>query len=197
MFIFVTTAKPSLNNIPQLGGIMGEISNEPYELVEVDASEVNENEITYINPPFVSWVCDDHEKNSKLVFVATPIISGAKDISFELSEDGETVYINYTWPSSITNPHELFAHELGNLITATHPKVHTLISHLLSSGVSLKSRPRGKVAIKLPERVQREVGSWVKHAIKGPDGSKIILMEFKAYQEDIIIKTADTTINFD
>lgn len=145
----------------------------------------------------ISWVCDNHEDESKQVYVAIPIISGSKEINFEIADDGKRVFINYTWPSAMFNPEELFAHEIKNSTPVVHPKIHTLTSHLLSLGLTKKSRPRGKIAIDLPIQVQREVQTWQKHAITCPDGTKVCLLEFKAFQEDTFIKHADTSLCFD
>lgn len=145
----------------------------------------------------VSWICDDHEKKCKLIYVAISIISGASDINFEIDDDGLKVKLNYTWPTAIFNPKELFAHELKNVITPDNPKIHTMVTHLLSSGITEKSRPRGKILISLPIKVQREMDTWQKHAIKCPDGTKVALLEFRAYQENTVIKHADTSLCFD
>ncbi len=70
-------------------------------------------------------------------------------------------------------------------------------SHMLACGITENSKPRERVMIRLPVQIQRENGTWVKKAVKKPDGTRIALLEFKAYQECLIINDADTKINFD
>lgn len=144
----------------------------------------------------------DHIQKCNFVFVALPIISGANDINFVLSEDGMKVAINYTWPTAIFRAQELFSDEINHpnpkcRISVDHPKIHALTTHLLDFQITENTNPKGTISVLLPIRVQREVGSWTKKAVKKSDGTRIVLLEFKAYQESLIIKDADTTINFD
>lgn len=101
--------------------------------------------------------------------------------------------IKYVWPGPIFNPKELFFSESSS---QGCPKIHSLYTYLLSRGITSASRPKGKVEITLPIRVQREIETWKKHAIKCGDGTQIVLLEFQAFQENAIIKHADTSLSF-
>lgn len=92
---------------------------------------------------------------------------------------------------------EINSKNLETKISADHPKIHSLVSHLLSEEITENSFPRGRISIKLPVAVVRDVDGWIKKAIKKQDGSKIVLLELKAYQDKSIIKDSDTTIVFD
>lgn len=148
----------------------------------------------------MSWVWTDHIRKCQFVNVAVPTFSGVKDVNFRISEDGMNVKIQYTWPSSMFNPVQLFSNEIQELNSQTsvnHPKIHALASMLLSRGITEKSGPKGQIIVALPVKIQRECGSWTKKAVKKNDGTKIILLEFKGFQEDTHIKEADTNLSFD
>lgn len=151
----------------------------------------------FMNSSIVAWSYRDHEKKCEMVIVAVPIIAGARDISFEIADDGLNITINYLWPESIYNAKSLFHDEIADLsISTNHPKIHSLTSALLKAGITSNSNPRGKIRISLPTKIQREVGSWAKKAKTKLDGSKIVVLEFTGFQEKLIIKEADTRIIF-
>lgn len=196
MFFKFTVKNTVSNSIPQLGIL--NTSKAEKNCCRGEPEYLDDNsQVEYQNSPMVTWICDDHEQKCKLVYVALPIISGSTDISFEIADDGNRIFINYTWPMVMFNPEELFANEIKTAISSNHPKIHTLTSHLLSIGITKKSKPRGKIAIDLPIQVQREVESWKKKAVICPDGTKVCILEFKAFQEEPIIKFADTSLCFD
>lgn len=131
------------------------------------------------------------------MYVALPIISGSRNVEFTLSEDGLKVNVNYTWPSDIYHPEELFENELkSQAISLNDPKIHALRDHLLQLGITENSKPRGQITITLPIRVQREVNTWSWKGIKKGD-TKMVILEFRGYQANLIINDVDTTITFE
>lgn len=189
--------------IPELGSSAA-ISSIPSNCYDEPSDEINlqkESIVEYVNPPVTAWVYTDIEQKCKFVNVATPIISGTKDLNFKISDDGMKVTINFSWPVAIYQPKELFSNEINDDplkgIPVTHPKIHTLSTQLLAEGISEKSIPRGKMIVSLPIKVQREVGSWTKKAVTKPDGTRIVLLQFKGYQENLIINDADTRLIFE
>lgn len=82
-------------------------------------------------------------------------------------------------------------------IPATHPKIHAMTTFLLKNNITENTIPKGKIFIRLPIRVQREVGTWTAKPVKKADGSKVLLIELTGFQESFIIKDAYTKINFD
>lgn len=190
------------NEIPELGGT-GKLkcTEKTYDDDKDDSSDETEK-ITansfFKNSPVMAWYYTDHERNTDIVLVAVPIISGSRDISFTIAENGMSVTINYLWPISIFNAVELFNDEINDHnVTINHPKIHSLTSALLKAGITANSSPKGQIIVDLPLRVQREVGSWTKNAKTKRDGTKVIVLQFLGFQEKIIIKEADTRINFD
>lgn len=158
----------------------------------------SESSIDFDNAPCVTWIYMDNVSKCDYVCVAVPIISGSQDISFALSENGMALMINYTWPSALFTPMKLFHDELTKIqdpLTLNHPKVHALTLRLLECEITEKSRPKGCITVALPKEVQREIGTWKKCAITSND-TKIIMLEFKAYQKNRIINDADTSIVF-
>lgn len=159
-----------------------------------------ETKVEFSNPPVQTWVWTDHIRKCKFVQVAAPIFAGSKNVNFVISEDGMSIILNFNWPTPIYRPNELFEHEINAIvqpITSDHPKVHSLTTQLLENGVTEKSNPKCAVKIYLPLKIQREAGSWTKKAIQKVDGSKVVLLEFKGYQESSYIKDVDTNILFD
>lgn len=137
------------------------------------------SDIKFTNYPCLTWVYTDHELKSDFVCVAVAALSGSRDINFTLSEDGMTLMLNYVWPSVMVTPKELFPEEMTreeNLWTLNHPKIHALMSHLLDRGITEKSRPQGRISIRLPRQVQHDLNTWKKREV---NGEKIFLLEFE------------------
>lgn len=105
--------------------------------------------------------------------------------------------MSYKWPSPMFKATELFAQAKDGKekLTLYHPKLHAFMSHMLDPGVTDKSSPMAEMIINLPKKVQRTTTSWKKEAIT-VDGTNIILLEFTAYQNELFIEEAATTIEF-
>lgn len=165
--------------------------------------EINENlNAEYSNPPIGKWSYFDHKSKCTKVYLAAVMFSGVSDIKFELSEDGEEVTIFYTWPTSLFRAEELFQDEINSdnttiKIDVNHPKIYSYSSALLDLGITENTFPRGIIKIKLPVKVQKEIGTWKKKAVTRSNGTKIIILEFTGFQQQQIIDEADTTITFD
>lgn len=204
ILFLVSTSNASANKsmIPEIGGmpVIDNMENID-EIDECDLNDAIKSKIVFKDAPYVTWFYWDYEQKCNCVFVAVPIFAGTKNISFAISEDGNKIDFNYTWPTPIFNASELFAEELnhpnlGRRLTMNHPKIHSLTTHLLQLGITENSSPKGQTTISLPLKVQREVGSWNKKAIKRDDGNMIILLQLKGFQENITIRDADTAIDF-
>lgn len=151
----------------------------------------------YIRPPIRTWTWTDHQRQCTIVDVAVPMFAGAQDVKFEVSNDGEKVYIIYVWPPASFQPLELFSEQImTGEISANHPMVHSLQTQNLEIMITEKSKPKGKIGVKLPIRVQRESNTWSKRAISKNDGTRIALLEFQGFQEELHIKEADTSLRF-
>lgn len=161
-------------------------------------SDYESNEpAVYRNAPCWTWTYTDHEKKKDFVCVAIPSVCGKK-AKFEISEDGMHIKINYAWPNAMFKPERVFGEsttENGMKISMGHPKIHAFVSHLLESGVTEKSTLQADITINLPRQVQRENDSWRLEKVS-VDDTKMILLEFSAYQKSLIIKDADTSLDF-
>lgn len=206
-FFLVNNDVNEFGGIPELGRmassskiVIPENNNDGDIIIDDDdGDDQSDSTIDFENAPYMTWVWMDHERKCKIVNVAVPMITGIKNINFSISEDGSKIFINYCWPSAIFKPKELFSDEIYDTmkISPDHPKIHSMSTHLLSSGITEKSNPTGRIVIKLPIRVMREEETWTKKPIKKDDGTRIVLLEFKGYGEKNHIKCADTTISFD
>lgn len=107
-------------------------------------------------------------------------------------------FTSHEWPEVMFKANELFSKstvDKVNKITLPHPKIYSFMSHLNKSGVTEKSTLHSNITINLPQKVQRENGSWSMEKVLVSD-TKMILLEFSAYQKTLIINDADTSLDF-
>lgn len=135
-------------------------------------------------------------KKKDFVCVAIPAICGMNS-KFVISEDGQQINVTYDWPEVMLNPNELFSKTIndGKKIAMSHPKIHSFMSHLHESGVTEKSSAQGGITITLPIKVQRENDSWSMEKVV-ISGTKMILLEFSAFQKELITNYANTSLDF-
>lgn len=120
-----------------------------------------------------------------------------KNSKFTISEDGLQITITYDWPEVMLKANVLFSksNANGRKLTMSHPKVHSFISHLHESGVTENSTLPGEMTIKFPKKVQRERDSWSMEKVVVSE-TKMIILEFLAFQTSLIINDADTSLDF-
>jgi hypothetical protein len=197
-FLFSFVFSENQNEIPE---ITGNKSKRPTEQVinsNFQPNNDSNNNVTFSNPPILKWFYTDHKEKCIKVVVAIPLFTGIRNINFEIAENGEEVSFKYTWPSAMFRADELFSQQIKkNILDNTHPKVHSLKSALLEQAITENTFPTGLIKVKLPIKVQKEVGTWTKEAIKANDGTRVVVVEFKGFQQQQIIKEADTTISFE
>lgn len=131
------------------------------------------------------------------VCVAIPAVCGRK-ATFVISEDGTQIKITYEWPPVMFKANKLFEKSFANngrKLVLSHPKVHAFVSHLLESGVTENSTLYAERNIELPRKIQRENDSWSMEKVV-VDDTKMILLEFSAFQKNLIINDADTSLDF-
>ncbi len=183
--------------IPEIDGHISNdnIANAPHSGLNSDRDE---KESEYQKPGIQTWTWTDHQRKCQYVCVIIPIIAGSKDITFSISEDGLKVLIHFTCPKPTFRPAELFEDQItSGEMNENHPRIHALVTHLLAEGVTPNSKSRGMIQVKLPAKVQRENNTWTKRAINKQDGSKVIFLELKCYQDEPYINDADFSIKFD
>lgn len=152
--------------------------------------------ITHNRAPCWTWIYTDHDKKKDFVCVVIPAISGKK-AKFSISDDGLRINIKYEWPEVMFKADCLFSKSVSNgrKLAMTHPKVHAFVSHLIDCGVTEKSTLEAGITVELPRQVQRENDSWTMEKVVVSD-TKIIILEFSAYQNSLIINDADTSLDF-
>lgn len=185
-------------DIPELGDAPWENNNVIQNVMPDTLDHFMIQNIDFENAPYCVWKYIDHLEKVEHVCVVIPVMSGSRDVSFSLSEDGLKLEVNYLWPKAIYDPKLLFENAVinGKKIPMDHPKIHAFTSHLLELGITEKSNPKGKIIIDLPTQVQREVGTWSKSGLTINE-TKIVVLEFKAFTKTRIIDDADTTIRFE
>lgn len=182
------------------GPVIPELGEEPFR--QREDSPVFEpqypSSIEFLNPPYWVWKYFDHEKDLEYVCIAVVALSGIRNVDFEISEDGMTVNIWYTWPTAIYRFGELFRKSKGDNGTPlgmNHPKVHAFVAHCLDNGVSRNSMPKGQIVVNLPEKVQRFPSTYKIEAVD-IDGTNIVQVRFTAQPKAVVIETADRSIVF-
>lgn len=177
--------------IPELGGQSQREASPTFE-PEYPSS------VDFLNPPFWVWKYFDHIKDLEFVCIAVVAPSGIRNVDFEISEDGMTVYVWYIWPTAIYKFEELFRKSKGDdgtPLSMNHPKVHAFVAHCLDNGVSRHSKPKGQIVIQLPEKVQRLPNSYKIESVN-IDDTNIIQITFSAQPKAAVIETADRSIVF-
>lgn len=163
------------------------------------SSSFVDNDLHFKNAPFIVWVYADHDKRSEMVCVAIPIISGARDVDFFLSDDNITLNVTYVWPSALCSPEELFKKQLdrnGGGWTVNHPKIHAFRTRLLELELNKTSQPPATTVIKLPMKVQRESHTYGYSGVKTADGN-VVMLEFQAFEKLHVTADMDTKIKFE
>lgn len=129
--------------------------------------------------------------------MAIPAVCGKK-AKFTIADDGNQIKIKYEWPDVMFKAKKMFEKSTadnGRKLSLSHPKVHAFVSHLLDSGVTENSTLHGDITVDLPRQIQRENDSWSMEKVV-IDDTKMIILEFSAYQKSLIINDADTSLDF-
>lgn len=197
----VSNAKEAPLSILEMGGFgQSDRSLSPTNVLPylADSNELESGHpFRHQNSPCWTWAYTDHQKKNDFVCVALPALCG-KNAKFTISEDGMQIHIRYEWPEVMFKATQLFSKstvDKVNKITSSHPKIHSFISHLNKSGVTEKSTLHSNITINLPQKVQRENDSWSMEKVLVSD-TKMILLEFSAYQKTLILNDADTSLDF-
>ncbi|XP_037034252.1 uncharacterized protein LOC119076386 [Bradysia coprophila] len=186
------------SSIPEMGGFdVRERSRTPPEIITSESKQKEQiNNIRHNSAPCWTWTYTDHDKKKDFVCVAVPAVSGKK-AKFSISEDGLQITIKYEWPEVMFKANELFSKSNadGRKLLMNHPKVHSFVSYLNECGVTEKSSLQGDSIIDLPKKIQRENDSWTMEKVLVSD-TKMILLEFSAFQKSLMINDADTSLDF-
>lgn len=146
----------------------------------------------------MAWHYTDHNSQKDMVCVAVPTVTGSRDISFVISEDGMTLFVDFVWPLPLLDPNELFVdvtNEEGSPLSMSDPKVYGFRNHLVECELSEKSRPVSSLVINLPLRVLRELGTYTKVGLTCGD-TRIAMLEFTGFQKQKVLRDADNSIIF-
>ncbi|KAJ6636938.1 hypothetical protein Bhyg_09664 [Pseudolycoriella hygida] len=142
----------------------------------------------------MTWVHYDNVEKVDIVNVVLPVISGSENVDFNLSEDGMMLIIDFTRPTLIVVPRVLFCRK-ANSVPMTHPRISAMSAELVKQAISEKAKPTGCIIVRLPVKVQREVGTWEYEGMRMND-TDAILFSFKAFQKRAVIEDANTKVTF-
>jgi hypothetical protein len=85
----------------------------------------------------------------------------------------------------------------GGMIMNYHPKIVAFKHELSKVRESINHRPRSVFRVDLQIVVQTDTSTITKSAIKRDDGSKIFMIEMKAYQKAYTIRADEIKLSFD
>lgn len=157
------------------------------------------NNLNFKNAPYIVWVYFDHEKQNEIVCIAIPIISGARDVDFVLSDDNITLNIAYVWPSALFSTEELFRKQLDpedGGWTMDHPKIYSFRTRLHELSLNKSSVPPASISIKLPMKVQRESKAYSCSGLKTKDGN-VVMLEFETFEKTHVVADCKPKIKFE
>jgi hypothetical protein len=152
--------------------------------------------VTFQNPPIIKWSYYDHDDQVTKLFVAVDNPAGSENPCFDFNENGDTIFIDSSWTSVLFTPDELFQDELySQQTTIYHPKIQSLKTVLKLNKITKKSCPKQRIKIPLGMKVVKEKGNWkIKPVMM--NNSKVMLLEFKGFQENEVLEEADKTCSF-
>lgn len=127
---------------------------------------------------------------NEFLIMLIPMISGALNIRFSLSENGEVALIKYNWPRPMFDFSGIFNMTRGDDVL----KVLALEELLVNHRTAADETPECKMSIRLPFPVQTNTSARVVSAHDGVDGSKVLRVELAANIKQYA--TAEVEIKF-
>lgn len=191
MFLANNNSEQGASSIPELTGLAP--SSKRRKCDDEDDQDDLESDITFTNPPFLIWTHYDHQEKVDIVSVVLPVISGSENVDFVLSEDGMKLIVKYTWPALVVVPRVLFSRR-GNM-PMSHPRINSMAAELVKRGISERNKPVGNITVRLPVKVQREIGTWGYEGMR-MNNTDAILFNFKAFQAKAVVEGAATSVDF-
>ena len=147
------------------------------------------------NEPFLMTVYRDETQKEKLsLLVALP--GGCDDVEFSLVGGGggsSTARITYCWPKSLYNIDHIF----GKSCQAPfHPKIMGFKKELENNRETVDAIPRSILELKLPIPVQTAIDSYTFSGGVKDDGTRLLMADLTAYQNNYTHKQADKKVKF-
>lgn len=127
---------------------------------------------------------------NEFLIMLIPMVSGATNIRFSLSENGEMALIKYNWPRPMYDFSGIFNMNKGDDVL----KVLALEELLVNHRITANETPECKISINLPFPVQTNTSERVVSAHDGVDGSKVLRIELAANTKPYA--TAEIEIKF-
>lgn len=128
-------------------------------------------------------------KLDEYAIICLPLVSGATNPKFKISEDGNEAIIRYNWPKPMFNVAMSFKKDNGKEI----PKILALEEELQQKRESINDIPEGIIRIKLPFTVQTAMENQIITGFEDKDGCRMFRIELPAIikryaQSEVAIK---------
>lgn len=150
-------------------------------------------ELVSKNEPYILTTYKNPGSLDEYVLIIMPIVSGAQNVRYELSEDGLIVNVKIEWPRTMClDIEKLFKNEGGE--KPLH-KILAIEGELSLCRDNMKSTPITEISIRLPFAVQTSPAEHIIHGYEGADGCKVLRIELPAFKK--LYSKTETIINFE
>lgn len=182
------------DEIPEIG-CAGPSSSKIRRMDDPEKFDTNEEIHEFGRPPIICDVYKDPESKCDKCVVVLSLFSGASNVSFELSENCQTLKIKYDWAKEMYNAASIFI-AVNPGIPNYHPKYIMFENALEKIRSSIDSIPSGAITVTLPIPVQNDSSTWIKKLIPTENGEgKIVYLEFTGFQKKYAVKMEDRVIS--
>lgn len=136
--------------------------------------------LSHINQPFLLAKYKKADTLDEIVIILVPMITGATNIRFHVSENGTEAYIRYNWPNPMFNISSVFKKDGGKEI----PKIVALQEQLINHRESQYDTPDTTMTIRLPFAVQTNSAEHIVTGFEDKEsGCKLLRIELPAIKK--------------
>ncbi len=168
-----------------------------------DTVDSLDSQVTHQNQPYLPSIYQDPKTMQQMLIVVASLPAGTDQNFVQVSLVGNgpgsrTVRIEYPWPSLSFNIDKLFASRIeAGTIENYHPKILALKKDLQLVRDHIDETPKGAMELTLPISVQTAAHTFSHWGMTDADGSRVLVMEFMAYQAAYTIKHEDKRVKFE
>lgn len=155
-------------------------------------------QLNHHNYPVLCEVYKDPNTQLDMVNLAIDLPGGAKNVQFDLNNEGTTCTITYNWPKVMYDFNDMFKKLLDDkTMEPTDPRIVSFKNGLQNVRTRIDVAPTASTTITLPIKVQTTSESFTKGGVTRPDGTLVMLAKFSGYAKDYNKKIRDSTVIFD
>lgn len=138
----------------------------------------SDNVILHTNQPYLLATYKTQGSLDDNLIILCPMVSGARNIRFQLADDGSMCFIKYNWPNIMLSIDNIFKKEKEIAI----PKIIALEEQLSMFKETQNGIPESIIQIKFPFTVHPSTSDHVVVGIE-EDGCKMLRIELPAYNK--------------